>query len=55
MVLKKLKKLDGYGGLIAISPTGEIVMDYNSVGMFRGLMTPNKRNVGIFDKMESFD
>ncbi len=32
----KLTKLGGDGGVIAVDPSGRIVMDFNSQGMFRG-------------------
>lgn len=35
-VLGKMKALGGNGGVIAIDPRGEIVLDFNSEGMFRG-------------------
>ena len=35
----KMKKLGGNGGVIAIDPKGEIVLEFNSEGMFRGLRT----------------
>ena len=31
-----MKALGGNGGVIAIDPRGEIVLDFNSEGMFRG-------------------
>jgi L-asparaginase / beta-aspartyl-peptidase len=33
---EKLRATGGEGGVIALDPAGEIVMDFNSVGMFRG-------------------
>jgi beta-aspartyl-peptidase (threonine type) len=35
----KMKKLGGNGGVIAIDRAGEIVLDFNSEGMFRGVKT----------------
>ena len=35
VVLEELPKLRGEGGVIAIDPRGEIVMEFNSEGMFR--------------------
>jgi len=32
----KLTAAGGEGGVIAIDPSGNIVMDFNSIGMFRG-------------------
>ena len=36
MCSRKMKALGGNGGVIAIDPRGEIVLDFNSDGMFRG-------------------
>jgi beta-aspartyl-peptidase (threonine type) len=38
-VLAKMKALGGNGGVIAIDTRGEIVLDFNSEGMFRGMRT----------------
>ncbi len=35
----RMKALGGNGGVIAIDPHGEIVMEFNSEGMFRGMRT----------------
>lgn len=41
------------GGVIAVSPTGEIAMVWNSEGMFRAAADSNGRfEVGIWDKLE---
>ena len=39
-----MKKLGGNGGVIAIDPGGEIVLDFNSEGMFRGVRDSRGRN-----------
>ncbi len=45
----KMKKLGGNGGVIAIDPQGEIVLDFNSEGMFRGVRSSlGRREVAIF-------
>ncbi len=36
VIHEKLRATGGEGGVIALDPAGEIVMDFNSVGMFRG-------------------
>jgi L-asparaginase / beta-aspartyl-peptidase len=36
VVLEELPKMGGEGGVIAIDPKGNIVMEFNSEGMFRG-------------------
>lgn len=40
----KMKKLGGNGGVIAIDTRGEIVLEFNSEGMFRGARTSQGRN-----------
>jgi beta-aspartyl-peptidase (threonine type) len=48
-VLAKMKALGGSGGVIAIDPRGEIVMEFNSEGMFRGARTSlGRREVAIY-------
>jgi beta-aspartyl-peptidase (threonine type) len=48
-VLAKMKALGGNGGVIAIDPAGEVVLDFNSEGMFRGVATSKgRREVAIF-------
>ena len=45
----KMKKLGGNGGVIAIDPAGEIVLEFNSEGMFRGVRTSQgRREVAIY-------
>ncbi len=44
-----MKELGGNGGVIAIDPGGEIVLDFNSEGMFRGVATSKgRREVAIY-------
>jgi beta-aspartyl-peptidase (threonine type) len=48
-VLAKMKALGGNGGVIAIDPKGEVVLDFNSEGMFRGVRTSKgRREVAIY-------
>jgi beta-aspartyl-peptidase (threonine type) len=45
----KMKKLGGNGGVIAIDARGEVVLGFNSEGMFRGVATSaGRRDVAIF-------
>lgn len=48
IIIKKLKKKGGEGGLIAIDNSGNIVMEFNSSGMYRGYAIPSKREVKIY-------
>jgi beta-aspartyl-peptidase (threonine type) len=46
--LARMKALGGNGGVIAISRAGEIVLDFNSEGMFRGAYSSaGRRDVAI--------
>jgi len=48
-VLAKMAKLGGNGGVIAIDARGEIVLEFNSEGMFRGQRSSaGKREVSIY-------
>jgi beta-aspartyl-peptidase (threonine type) len=48
-VLAKMKALGGNGGVIAIDTRGEIVLDFNSEGMFRGMRTSSgKAEVALY-------
>jgi beta-aspartyl-peptidase (threonine type) len=50
VVHKKLKRLGGHGGVIAIERTGRIAMEFNSEGMFRAARHSNgRREVAIYD------
>lgn len=46
---QKMKALGGNGGVIAIDPRGNVVLEFNSEGMFRGQRTSKgKREVAIY-------
>jgi beta-aspartyl-peptidase (threonine type) len=48
-VLAKMKALGGNGGVIAVDARGEIVLDFNSEGMFRGQRTSSGiREVALY-------
>jgi beta-aspartyl-peptidase (threonine type) len=44
----KLKPAGGEGGLIALDAQGNIVMSFNSAGMYRGYVKPGERDVAIY-------
>lgn len=45
----RMKKLGGNGGVIALNARGEVVLDFNTDGMFRGVSTSQgRREVAIF-------
>ncbi len=45
----KLENAGGKGGIISIDKCGNVVMDYNTKGMFRGYRKPNESDVKIFE------
>lgn len=49
IIHNKLIKAGGDGGLIAIDKCGNIVMDFNTAGMYRGFAKPGKREVKIYE------
>jgi L-asparaginase / beta-aspartyl-peptidase len=49
---EKLKRTGGAGGVIALDPAGDIVMDFNSPGMFRGARdSRGRREIGMYGEM----
>jgi L-asparaginase / beta-aspartyl-peptidase len=42
--LARMKALGGNGGVVAVAPNGDIVLDFNSDGMFRGARSSAGRN-----------
>jgi len=44
-----MKKLGGNGGVISVDTRGNVVLDFNTEGMFRGVSTSQgRREVAIF-------
>jgi beta-aspartyl-peptidase (threonine type) len=48
VIHQQLNALGGDGGLIGLDHMGNIVMEFNSEGMYRGYALPNKRFIGIY-------
>ncbi len=48
VVMNKLVKAEGSGGLIAVDSNGNVAMTFNSEGMYRGYAKPGERVVGIY-------
>jgi beta-aspartyl-peptidase (threonine type) len=48
VVLQKLVKAGGEGGLIAVDKKGNISMPFNSEGMYRAAATPSQRTIAIY-------
>lgn len=51
VVQRKLVERGGEGGIIAVSPRGEVVMEFNSPGMFRGMRdSGGRRMTAIYEE-----
>ena len=49
VVMQRLATMGGEGGIIAVDANGQIVMSFNSEGMFRGARASDgKREVSIY-------
>lgn len=48
VVMQKLVKAGGEGGLIAVDKQGNIAMPFNSEGMYRGFAKPGERKIAIY-------
>ncbi len=49
VVMQRLAKLGGEGGIIAVDASGQVVMSFNSEGMFRGARSSGgKREIAIY-------
>lgn len=48
VIMEKLAKAGGDGGVIGVDHKGELTMTFNSDGMYRGYAKPGQRYVGIF-------
>jgi beta-aspartyl-peptidase (threonine type) len=55
IVLNKLKEIVGHGGVIAIDKDGNVHMDFNSTGMFRGYIKDNQIFYGAFQNLNKGD
>lgn len=55
IVLNKLKEIGGHGGVIAIDKDGNVHMDFNSTGMFRGYIKDNQIFYGAFQNLNKGD
>ncbi len=48
VIMEKLVKAKGSGGLVALDKYGNITMTFNTAGMYRGYVKPGERYVGIY-------
>ena len=51
-VMKEVAAIDGSGGVIVVTPAGEMAYSFNSAGMYRGKADANGRRVAIFGDEE---
>lgn len=51
-VMKEVAAIDGSGGVIVVTPKGEMAYSFNSAGMYRGKADANGRKVAIFGDEE---
>lgn len=48
VVMKKLVKMEGEGGLIAVDAQGNVCLPFNSAGMYRAFKTPSEELIAIY-------
>lgn len=51
-VMDEVKALGGDGGVILVTPRGEMVYSFNTVGMYRGRADASGRSVGLYSEEE---
>jgi beta-aspartyl-peptidase (threonine type) len=51
-VMKEVAAIDGSGGVIVVTPAGEMVYSFNSAGMYRGKADASGRRTAIFGDEE---
>ena len=49
-VMQEVKALGGDGGVIAVTPKGEMVFSFNTPGMYRGMVSSEGRRVGLYSE-----
>lgn len=49
VILEKLESQDAKGGLIALDKDGNVVMEFNTAGMFRAYQTQDTSVVEMFN------
>jgi beta-aspartyl-peptidase (threonine type) len=48
VIQDKLREMGGTGGVIALDPKGNVVMDFNTAGMFRAVKSASRREIAIY-------
>jgi len=51
-VLAQVKEMGGDGGVIVVTPKGEMVYSFNTVGMYRGKASKDGRSVALYSEAE---
>lgn len=51
-VMDEVKALGGDGGVIVVTPKGETVYSFNTVGMYRGMADSTRRSVALYSEAE---
>ena len=51
-VMAEVKELGGDGGVIVVSPAGEMVYSFNTPGMYRGRADKIGRNVALYTESD---
>jgi beta-aspartyl-peptidase (threonine type) len=51
-VLEEVKALGGDGGVIVVTPSGEMAFSFNTVGMYRGKADASGRTVGLYTESD---
>ena len=50
VIHEKLRRTGGEGGAIGVDPAGNVAMDFNSAGMFRGVRdSRGRREIAMYD------
>jgi len=52
LVMAEVKALGGDGGVIVVTPKGEMVYSFNTVGMYRGMADNESRSVALYSEDE---
>lgn len=52
LVMAEVKALGGDGGVIVVTPKGEMAWSFNTVGMYRGKADPESRSVALYSEDE---
>lgn len=51
-VLAEVKALGGDGGVIVVTPDGDMVYSFNTPGMYRGMASPDERSVALYSETD---